>query len=160
MPKASRGGSEPNGLRNEASAVRALPIAERTARAGLSKNELKAQFTKLSAAINQIGGLKRSINKSFFDIGLHLAQIRDERLYDVKGYGSFESFVEREIDLNKGLCLKMVRVTEALVREQAVAAGMERAVAAVSALDGETDLTSAPRPGGSPAAGGVPLHKQ
>ena len=34
-----------------------------------------------------------------------LNQIRNERLYEVKGYGSFESFVEREIDINKAICL-------------------------------------------------------
>jgi hypothetical protein len=103
--------------------------------------------------------LKRTLNKSFVDIGTLLNQIRSERLYVVKGYGSFESFVERELDLNKGVCLKLVRITEALHRDQALAAGLERSSAAVAALDGETEASQPTRPGGSPA-GGVPLHKQ
>lgn len=103
--------------------------------------------------------MKRSLNKTFFDIGVLLNQIRNERLYEVKGYGSFESFVEREIDINKAICLKLTRVVEALVQEQALAAGLDRAVAAVAALDGEAETSPMARPAGSPA-GGVPLHKQ
>jgi len=88
-----------------------------------------------------------------------LNQIRVDRLYEVKGYGSFESFVERELDLNKGLCLKLVRIAESLHRDQALAAGLDRASAAVAALDGESEAAQPGRPIGSPA-GGVPLHKQ
>jgi len=127
------------------------------------KSELKAQLGRLSSATSQISGLKRSINKSFFDVGVLLNQIRNERLYEVKGYGSFESFVEREIDMNKVLCLKTARIAEAIQRDQALAAGFERAVAAVSALDGMPDsaVVAAPgsRPAGSPG-GVIPLHKQ
>jgi hypothetical protein len=132
---------------------------DRSARGGASKNELKAQFAKLSSVTGQISGLKRALNKSFFEIGTLLHQIRDERLYEVKGYGSFESFVEREIDINKAICLKLSRISEALHRDQALAAGLERAIAAIAALDGETESTAPARPAGSPA-GGVPLHKQ
>ena len=132
---------------------------ERPTRSGVSKNELKAQFAKLSAATSQIGGLKRALNKTFFEIGSLLNQIRNERLYEVKGYGSFESFVEREIDINKVICLKVARIAEALHRDQALAAGLERAAAAIAALDGETEPSPLVRPAGSPA-GGVPVHKQ
>jgi hypothetical protein len=132
---------------------------ERPTKGGQTKNELKAQFAKLSSATAQIGGLKRSLNKGFFDVGVLLTQIRNEKLYEVKGYGSFEAFVEREIDINKATCLKLIRIAEALQHDQALAAGFERATAAVSALDGETELSTASRPGGSPL-GGVPLHKQ
>lgn len=128
-------------------------------RSGASKSELKTQFAKLSAATSQIAGLKRSLNKTFFDIGVLLNQVRNERLYEVKGYGSFESFVEREIDINKALCMKIVRIAEVLQREHAVAAGLERAAAAMAALDGEAEPTSGFRPAGSPA-GGIPVHKQ
>jgi len=127
--------------------------------AAQGKTELKARFAKLSSTTAQIGTLKRSLNKTFFDIGLLLNQIRNERLYEVKGYGSFESFVEREIDINKAICLKLTRVVEALNQEQALAAGVDRAVAAVAALDGEAEPSPVARPAGSPA-GGVPLHKQ
>ena len=50
-------------------------------------------------------------------------------------------------------------IAEAIHRDQALAAGLERAVAAVAALDGESDLVAPTRPAGSPA-GGIPVHKQ
>ena len=124
-----------------------------------NKSELKAQFARLSAATSQITGLKRTLNKSFYDVGTLLNQIRNERLYEVKGYGSFESFVERELDLNKVLCMRAARIAEAIHRDQALAAGLERAAAAVAALDGETEPVAPTRPAGSPA-GGIPVHKQ
>jgi hypothetical protein len=132
---------------------------ERSSRSGLTKSELKAQFAKLSAATAQIGVLKRTLGKSFVEIGILLNQIRRERLYEVKGYGSFESFVEREIEINKAVCVKLARIAETLHRDAAIAAGLERASAAVAALDGEAEASLVGRPGGSPA-GGVPLHKQ
>ena len=136
----------------------ASPVEDKT-RSGLSKTELKTQFAKLSSATSQIASLKRSLGKTFFDIGVLLNQIRNERLYEVKGYGSFESFVEREIDINKAVSLKIGRIAEALQRDQALAAGFDRASAAVAALDGEAEPSSGFRPAGSPA-GGIPVHKQ
>jgi hypothetical protein len=103
--------------------------------------------------------MKRSLPKSFFDVGTILNQIRDERLYEVKGYGSFESFVERELDINKVVCLRTARIAEAINRDDALAAGLERSSAAVAALDGEDEDAPGNRPAGSPA-GGIPLHKQ
>jgi hypothetical protein len=144
-------------------AVRAVVAAGASAAPAGAKSELKAQLGRLSSATSQISGLKRSINKSFFDVGLLLNQIRNERLYEVKGYGSFESFVEREIDMNKVLCLKTARIAEAIQRDQALAAGFERAVAAVSALDGMVEPAAAAAPGSRPAGspgGVIPLHKQ
>jgi hypothetical protein len=144
-------------------AVRAVASASTPPAAAGGKTELKAQLGRLSSATSQIAGLKRSINKSFFEVGLLLNQIRNERLYEVKGYGSFESFVEREIDMNKVLCLKTARIAEAIQREQAIAAGFERAVAAVSALDGTVEAAPVIAPGSRPAGspgGVIPLHKQ
>lgn len=143
--------------------VRAVTAAGAPAAPAGAKTELKAQLGRLSSATSQISGLKRSINKSFYDVGVLLNQIRNERLYEVKGYGSFESFVEREIDMNKVLCLKTARIAEAIQRDQALAAGFERAVAAVSALDGTVEPTAAAAPGSRPAGspgGVIPLHKQ
>jgi hypothetical protein len=144
--------------KTEVRATVAGSVEDKT-RSGLSKSELKTQFAKLSSASSQIASLKRSLNKTFFDIGVLLNQIRNERLYEVKGYGSFESFVEREIDINKAVCLKIGRIAEVLQRQHAVPAGLDRAAAAVAALDGEAEPSSGFRPVGSPA-GGIPVHKQ
>lgn len=123
------------------------------------KQELKAQIGRLSGATSQIVALKRNLSKGFYEIGGILNQIRTERLFEVKGYGSFESFLERELDINKIVSLRMARIADVLRREDAIAAGFERASAAMAALDGEADLPQSSRPVGSPASA-LPLHKQ
>jgi len=122
------------------------------------KQELKVQLGKLSGATAQIATLKRNLGKSFYEIGGILGRIRSEKLYEVKGYGSFESFLERELDINKVSSLRMVRIAEVLKREDALAAGFDRAAAAVAALDGEAEIAQASRPAGNLSA--LPLHKQ
>ena len=157
FPKARTSSIPPAASEERAPVASVRPAPEDTTRSGHSKSELKAQFAKLSAATAQIAGFKRALGKTFFDIGVLLNQVRDERLYEVKGYGSFESFVEREVDINKALCLKIARVAEAIHRESALAAGLERSVAAAAALDGESEPAGVFRPAGSP--GGIPAHK-
>lgn len=122
--------------------------------------ELKERLAKLSAATSKIGGLKRAINKNFFDVGVILNRIRDEKLYEVKGYGSFEAFVEREIDIARIICLRSARIAEAMTRDVALAAGLERAAAAVAVLDGDMSAEEPPlRPVTSPGPS-IPIHKQ
>jgi FlaG/FlaF family flagellin (archaellin) len=131
--------------------------------AAVSKTDhLKARFSALNTATAQIKALKRSIQKNFFDIGLQLGRIRDEKLYEVKGYGSFESFLEREMDLDKVTCMRLARLARSMVREAAIEVGMERACAAMAALEGEM---SAPSSSGTyPVSGAalntLPAHKR
>lgn len=125
---------------------------------GDSKQELKVQLGKLSGATAQIATLKRNLSKGFYEIGGILGRIRAEKLYEVKGYGSFESFLERELDINKVSSLRMVRIAEVLRREDALSAGFERSAAAVAALDGESEAAHANRGVGNLSA--LPLHKQ
>lgn len=135
-------------------------VAAKSAPLPASGGSLKQRFAALHTATREITGMKRSIATSFFDVGVVLNRIRDKRLYEVKGYGSFESFVEREIDLNKVICLRSARIAQAIDRDIAVEAGLDRAAAAVAALDGEA-------PNGEVVAGTqaaaptlIPLHKQ
>ncbi len=121
--------------------------------------ELKAKLGALSSATAQIKGLKRSITKSFYEIGQILVEVQSKKLYDVKGYGSFEAYVERETELGKQLALRLVRVPQIFVKEAALAAGVERATAAVSVFDGDGDSTSSGSAGGLPRPA-LPPHKQ
>jgi tellurite resistance protein len=121
--------------------------------------DLKARFSELANATNQIKGLKRAFQKNFYEVGEILAKVQSDRLFEVKGYGSFESFVEREIDLGTQLCLSATRIFQTLQRDAALAAGLERASAAVAALDGATE----PRESARVKHNGmyaVPIHKQ
>ena len=131
--------------------------------AAVSKTDhLKARFSALSSATTQIKTLKRAIQKNFFDVGVQLDRIRDEKLYEVKGYGSFESFVEREVDLDKVTCMRLARLARSMVREAALEVGMERACAAMAALDGEALVPSGS--GTYPVTGSalttLPAHKR
>lgn len=122
---------------------------------------LKARFAALATATGKISGLKNALSKNFFDVGIVLNEIRDERLYEVKGYGSFEAFVEREIGINKITCLRSARIAEAMHRDVALAAGLDRASAAVAALDGEAaSVQVSVRGAGGNSLPIVPLHKQ
>jgi hypothetical protein len=131
--------------------------------AAVSKTDhLKARFTSLSAATAAIKTLKRSLQKNFFEIGVQLDRIREERLYEVKGYGSFESFVERELDLDKATCIRLSRIPRTMLREAALEAGLERACAAVAALDGDItpSAASGTYPVNNSALNTLPAHKR
>ena len=131
--------------------------------AAVSKTDhLKARFSALSASMSQVKTLKRALQKNFFDVGVQLERIRDEKLYEVKGYGSFESFVEREVDIDKVTCMRLARVARCMVREAALEVGMERACAAMATLDGEPMPSSGS--GTYPVTGAalttLPAHKR
>lgn len=145
-----------------------MPMPTRApARAPERAEELKAKIGALASAIHQIKALKRTFNRSFYEVGEILRDVRDRRLYEAKGYGSFEAFVEREIDLGKQLSLKVVRVVSVFLREAAVGAGLERASLALAAFDGESEgqatsggTTSAPSSAPPlPARSALPPHK-
>jgi hypothetical protein len=131
--------------------------------AAVSKTDhLKARFSALNHATAQIKALKRAMQKNFFDVGMQLDRIRDEKLYEVKGYGSFESFLEREMDLDKVTCMRLARVARSMVREAAIEVGMERACAAMAALEGETSTpsSSGTYPVTRAALSTLPAHKR
>jgi hypothetical protein len=146
-PKKERVSSRPP---NAANSMLSVPPRVEPARiqgsehgVAVSKTDhLKARFSALNTATAQIKALKRSMQKNFFDVGTHLDRIREEKLYEVKGYGSFESFLEREMDLDKVTCMRLARVARSMVREAAIEVGMERACAAMAALEGETTAPS------------------
>jgi hypothetical protein len=70
--------------------------------------------------------------------------------------------VEREIDLDKVLCLRLTRMAKTLVREAALDVGLERASAAMAALDGEAGPSSpvAVYPVNSTVSSALPAHKR
>jgi hypothetical protein len=143
-----------------------VPTPSRTpARSPVGAEELKMKLGALSTATAQIRALKRTLGKSFFEIGRILSEVQEKRLFEVKGYGSFESFAEREVpELGKTLSIRLARISQSFVREAAVAAGLDRTTAALAALDGESDMmttsTSVPAPGASAATrSSLPPHK-
>lgn len=139
------------------------PAAPRlTVRTPIGADELKQKIGALATATGQIRNLKRSLQKSFYEIGLILKDIDDRKLYEVKGYGSFEAFLEREIELGKHLGLKLARAVQLFQRDAAVQGGLERVSAAIAVFDGEVDpsATATTSPTSSGVRSPIPFHKQ
>lgn len=143
----------------------AKPSAPRlTVRTPARADELKQKIGALATATANIRNLRRSLQRSFFDIGLILKDIEERNLYEVKGYGSFEAFVEREIDLGKQLGLRLARAVQVFQRDAALQAGLDRVSAAIAVLDGEVDPSATPPTAAPSSSGGarspIPFHKQ
>ena len=141
-----------------------VPTGRAPVRTPERAEELKAKITALTTATNQIKGLKRSLNKSFYEIGTILGEIQAKRLYEAKGYGSFEAFVEREIELGKQMSLRIMRISQTFLKEAALSAGLERTSAALAALEGEEAQAPQAAAGAAspmlPARSHIPPHKQ
>lgn len=132
-----------------------------TVRAPVGADELKAKIGALATATAQIRALKRTLSRSFMDVGLILVDIRDKRLYEAKGYGSFEAFLEREIELGKTASLRLVRAVELFQRPAAIAGGMDKVLAAVATFDGDVaDNQGAPPTSSGGLRSPIPFHKR
>src|SRR5438270_2584746 len=81
--------------------------ARATIRVPRGAEELKAKIGELHNALLQIRSYRKNLNKGFYDIGGVLKDVQQRKLYEAKGYGSFEAFLEREIDLGKTTALKL-----------------------------------------------------
>ena len=70
------------------------------------------------------------------------------------GYGSFEAFLEREIDLGKQTSLKLIKIAHIFQQDAALDYGMDRLFAAISALEGES---TTPKPSIPSSPGSKPM---
>jgi hypothetical protein len=122
--------------------------ARATIRTPVDAEDIKEKVRDLHAALAQIKGLRKNLNKTFFDIGLVLKTIEARKLFEAKRFPSFESFVEREIDLGKTTALRLVRIVGLFQKEGALEVGMDRLFTAIAAIDSasETDLSRVPPP--------------
>lgn len=123
----------------EARARNASPPPPGSARATLRVPEkaelIKAKVAELHNAMVRIRALRKHPNEKFFELGQVLGMIRDGRLYEAKGFNSFEAFVEREVDLSKATTLRLERVPRLFQEAPAKEVGLEAALAAVEAID-------------------------
>ena len=116
--------------------------ARATIRTPAAAEDIKAKIGDLHNALVQIKGLRKNLHKTFVDIGIILKDIQTRRLYEAKGYGTFEAFLEREIDLGKTTSLRLVRVVGIFQREAALEFGMDRVMNALMALETPPDIES------------------
>jgi hypothetical protein len=142
----------------EARARAAEPAPPGSARATIrvpdDAERIKAKIADLHNQTQRIRNLRKRLEKGFFEIGQVLADIQSQELYLAKGFGSFEAFLEREIDLGKQTSLKLIKVAHTFQQEAALDYGMDRLFAALSALEGESAI---PKPSIPSAPGSRPL---
>jgi hypothetical protein len=117
--------------------------ARATIRVPTGAEEIKAKIAELHNQTQKIRTLRKRLDKGFFEIGQVLADIQHQELFQAKGYGSFEAFLERETDLGKQTALKLIKIAQVFQHDAALDYGMDRLIAALNALDGDT---VAPKP--------------
>jgi hypothetical protein len=123
----------------EARARNASPPPPGSARATLrvpeKADQIKARVAELHNAMVRIRALRKHPNEKFFELGEVLGLIRDGRLYEAKGFNSFDAFVEREVDLGKTVTLRLERVPRLFHQAAAQEVGLEAVLAAVEAIE-------------------------
>jgi hypothetical protein len=142
----------------EARARAAEPAPPGSARATIRVPDdaelIKAKIAELHNQTQKIRNLRKRLEKGFFEIGQVLSEIQQQELYQAKGFGSFEAFLEREIDLGKQTALRLIKISHIFQQEAALDYGMDRLFAALSALEGESAI---PKPSIPSAPGSRPL---
>jgi hypothetical protein len=124
--------------------------ARATIRQPTGAEELKAKIAQLHNALVQVRAYRKNLTRSFYDIGVVLRDIQARKLYEAKGYGSFEAFLEREIDFGKTTALKLVRISATFIKEAALDIGLDRLMQAIQVLELPSD--AAPRNASSPGS--------
>ncbi len=109
--------------------------ARATIRTPTGAEDIKQKIAELHQALTQIKALRKNLAKSFYDIGGILRDVQLRQLYLAKGFGSFEAFLEREMDLGKTTSLRLVRITQVFLKEATLEFGMERTINALMALE-------------------------
>jgi hypothetical protein len=124
----------------EAAARLREPLRPGSARATLrtpaQADRIKARIGDLHTALGRVRALKKNLGDTFYELGHVLKHIADDRLFDAKGYATFEAFVEREVDVGgKAVALKLSRVPDVFLEPAARKHGLEAVLAALDALD-------------------------
>lgn len=126
---------------------------------------LKQRLGRVMTLLNQLRGLKRTLNRNFFEAGRVLQQLAEPALYQAKGYGSFEKFVEREIErelsIGRSLAHDLVQIVRVFQQETTEELGLERLRNALRALwpelgsqnNASTNSSGSNSPSGSGSSG-------
>ena len=143
----------------EARSRAAEPLRPGSSRATLREpagaDEIKARISALHESVQRVRALRKRYRDTFFEIGQVLTGIQDRKLYEAKGYSSFEAFAERELDLGKNTATKLTRLVRVFQPEAAADYGVDALMGALEALDeaGTSRVVLAARPLKPPARG-------
>ncbi|HTQ07063.1 MAG TPA: hypothetical protein VMI54_24570 [Polyangiaceae bacterium] len=110
--------------------------ARATLRTPDQADRIKARIGELHTALGRVRALKKNLQDGFWELAHVLKHVADERLFDAKGYATFEAFIEREVDLgSKSVALKLSRLPEVFLESAARRHGLDAVLAALDALD-------------------------
>jgi hypothetical protein len=129
--------------------------ARATLRTPDQADRIKARVGELHTVLGRVRSLRKNLSDNFFELARALRQIADEKLFDAKGYATFEAFVEREIDLGKVVALRLASVPEIFHEQAAKKLGLDAVLAAIGAI--ETAAKPQPKRASGPQRGGLPL---
>lgn len=138
--------------------------ARATIRTPAAADDIKQKIGLLHQALVQIKQLRKNVDKNFYEIGCVLRDVRDARTYEAKGYGTFEAFLEREIDLGKTMALRLVKIVQTFLRNAATELGKDRLINALIAIEvpesmvSTRDLSAAKLPAAPVSTSALPLR--
>jgi hypothetical protein len=123
--------------------------ARATIRTPAQAEDIKAKIADLHNALQQIKALRKNLQKGFFDIGSVLREIQAKRLFEAKGFGTFEAFLERETaELGKTTALRLVRIAGLFQKDAALELGMDRIFMALMSIEAGDGVTPDARTSG------------
>ncbi|MBL8602136.1 MAG: hypothetical protein JNK72_09435 [Myxococcales bacterium] len=120
------------------------------ARAPEGAEQLKQQIIAVKNDLMKLKAMKRTLQKQFWEVGLLLARMADPTLYRAVGYGTWESFVEREIEreigIGRQLADELRRIVRVFNRETTEEFGVEKLRSALKVLYPEPGTGAASGP--------------
>lgn len=123
--------------------------ARATIRTPATAEAIKAKIADLHNSLQQIKAFRKNLAKGFYDVGLVLREIQQKRLFEAKGFGTFEAFLEREAaELGKVTALRLVRIATLFQKEAALELGMDRIFVALMSIEAGDGVTPDARPSG------------
>lgn len=123
--------------------------ARATIRTPASAEAIKARVADLHNALQQIKGFRKNLAKGFYDVGVVLKDVQARRLFEAKGFGTFEAFLEREMaELGKTSALRLVRIANLFQKDAALELGMDRIFMVLGSIEAGDGLAPEARPSG------------
>jgi hypothetical protein len=134
--------------------------ARATLRTPAEAESLKERIHRLHSALARIAELRRNLSAHFYELGLELRTIRDQKLYEAKGYYSFEAFVDREVPIGKATAVRLSRVPEVFFEGAATHFGLDAVLTALDALEESAPAHEAAAGPAAPARPAKPPRRQ
>lgn len=101
-------------------------IARETAAAAASHARHRARAESI---LQLIARRIARIQEDFYELGIALKQLRDEKLYAALGYRTFDELLAKRRPIGRTQAYKLIALVENVTRDQALALGEEKAYA-------------------------------